>query len=602
MKKVLMLALGLVACSASANIVITEYVEGGGYNKAIEISNLGSTDVKLNEEGYRLSLYTNGSISPSVTSELFGVLVPNSSLVIYNKGLTVASEFPAPLGLADSGVINHNGDDAIVLMKGDQLVDAIGKIGEDPGSYWGSSDDNTKDHSLRRLASVTSGDGNANDSFDPAMQWQFFAKDTLDGLGCAGEAACTGNEPKPLLEDGAPQDTCLFTTCSDITKVKKASDFVDATYYVNAYAATDSDVAAFKQALHQDIKRDHTQLTYNQVWTALISTDEDPANADNVVLLYTGKSISKANNASVSGNAPDSWNREHVWSKSHGFPDSDQLGYTDIHHLRPADASINSARSNYDFNNGGDPVYDGDVITANNSVTGVSWEPRAEVKGDVARMMFYMAVRYEDGSDNNMPDLILVDKLGTSGAEFGKLCALYDWHINDAVDTNELSRNNKIYEFQGNRNPFIDHPEWVEKIYQQQCTDTGITMPTVSVDAVTVNEESAVTLTANVNLDGLSFVWSQVSGTSVSLTGQDTASLSFTAPSVTATESLVFAVTVTDTDNNQASTEVEVTVNNIAEPTEQPKQSDSGGGSLAVGTLLLLFMLAMRRLAGASRM
>ncbi|MCJ8318724.1 MAG: endonuclease [Colwellia sp.] len=605
MKKLSILMCGFLSLNAVADVVITEYVEGGGYNKALEITNLGTTEVALGSEGYTLSLYTNGSAEPSSTYSLYGILVPNSSLVIYNSGLTVASSFESPLGLSDNSVLNHNGDDAYVLKKGDEIVDSFGQVGIDPGSYWGTSSDNSKDHTLRRKVGITTGDKDPSDAYDPTIsEWTFFDKDTLDGLGCTGEGPCTGNEPLPLLEgDPPPVDSCIFTRCDEVPKVNLRADYVESTYYIKANAAIDSELSIFKQAIHQDIKVGHTQLTYNQVWTALIDIDEDPNNSDNVNLLYTGKSIAKTENASVKNNAPDSWNREHVWSKSHGFPNSSQLGYTDIHHLRPADASINSLRSNYDFDNGGSPANDGSIVTENNVLSGVSWEPRDAVKGDVARMMFYMAVRYEENSDNDMPDLVLVDSVNTDGAEFGKLCSLYQWHENDPVDAQEVERNHGVYEFQGNRNPFIDHPEWVEKVYGAQCNVSNVPLPTVSVDTIEVAEGANVSLTANVNVSDLTFEWSQQSGVSVTLSAADSSMVSFDAPSVDSTQTVVLSVTVTDQQGNQATTTVDITITDVPEviPEDPPTKKSSSGGSLGFSFLAFISLLLLRNRAFIKR-
>lgn len=596
MKKLYLFVLSFVAMSSNANILITEYIEGSSYNKAIEISNLGDSNVELGAEGYTLTIYSNGSTDPTATMNLSGILPPNSSLVLFNGGLTNADSFAAPLGMMDNGVIKHNGDDAYILKKGETIIDSFGQQGVRPDGYWGSSSDNSKDHTLRRVGAVVAGDTSPTDAFDPSTgDWQFLAKDTFDGLGCIGVDACTGSEPKPLQEgDEPPVNTCIFTTCDEVPLVKLRTDFLDDIYYGNAYAALESDTTAFRSALHTDIKAGHTQLTYNQVWTALITTDEDPIDSDNVILLYTGKSIPKTQNASVSNNAPDSWNREHVWSKSHGFPDRAQLGYTDIHHLRPADASINSLRSNYDFNDGGIPAEDGTIVTDNNILSGISWEPRAAVKGDVARMMFYMAVRYEDGSDANMPNLKLVDHVETDGAEFGKLCSLYQWHLDDSVDVVEENRNHSIYEFQGNRNPFIDHPDWVELIFADQCTDTPIVLPTVNVDSVSVVEQQTATLTAGVNVEGLSYIWTQMSGPEVSITGGSTAVITFQAPDVTADTTLSFSVTVTDAEGNSATATSTVTVTNFDEEV-LPVEEDSSGGSFNFLILSILGLLALRR-------
>ena len=595
MKYVLGSAIALLPLYVSANIVITEYVEGSSFNKAIEITNLGSEEISLKDGNYKLTLFTNGKTEANSTTDLVGRLPVNASLVIYNKGLSVAENFASPLGLEASSTINFNGDDTIVLYKGDQVIDSFGQYGVDPGSYFGSSEDNTKDHTLRRLDTVVAGDSEISDNFDPSVQWAFFDKDLFDGLGCSGTEACTGDEPKPILEDGEPpvQNTCIFTTCEPITPVHSSNDYSESTYYVNANAALDSERSEFINAIHLDIKKDHQYLTYNQVWTAMIETDQDPNNTDNVILLYTGKSIAKTENASVNGNSPDAWNREHVWSKSHGFPDRDQLGYTDIHHLRPADASINSLRSNYDFDNGGEVAMDGSIPTGNNLLAGTSWEPRAEVKGDVARMMFYMDIRYQTNSDNNMPDLQLVDRVGTSGAEFGKLCTLYDWHKEDVVDAAELERNNKVYELQGNRNPFIDHPEWVEIVYSSVCEEQEVVLPTVSVAAVTVNEGEQVKLDAVTNVEGLTFEWKQVSGASVTLSANNTSSVTFTAPEVTANTILSFTVEVADVNNNKATANVDVAVNNVVQT--EPEPSNSSGGAMYWLLLLMTAVRALRR-------
>ncbi len=98
-----------------------------------------------------------------------------------------------------------------------------------------------------------------------------------------------------------------------------------------------------------------------------------------------------------------------------------------------------------------------------------SFEPADNVKGDVSRMLFYMDVRYEGNDDSKVGDLSLVDKTGTSGNELGKLCTLLEWHAQDPVSNWERRRNERIYERQGNRNPFIDHPEWASSIYGDSC-------------------------------------------------------------------------------------------------------------------------------------
>lgn len=214
---------------------------------------------------------------------------------------------------------------------------------------------------------------------------------------------------------------------------------------------------ALKTALHNIID-DHTELSYSEVWDALRETDEDPNNPNNVILLYTGRSQGKYTN----GSGVNDWNREHVWAKSHGDFGTTMGPGTDLHHLRPTDASVNSTRNNLDFDNGGREHSE----ALGNYYDSDSWEPRDSVKGDVARMLFYMAVRYE--GDSGEPDLELNNLVNNGSAPYhGKLSVLLQWHQQDPVDQFERERNEIIFnDYQHNRNPFIDHPEWVEAIWQ----------------------------------------------------------------------------------------------------------------------------------------
>ncbi|WP_399931976.1 endonuclease I family protein [Streptomyces kanamyceticus] len=227
----------------------------------------------------------------------------------------------------------------------------------------------------------------------------------------------------------------------------------DDTYYKDALGKTGP---TLKSALHTIVSK-QTKLSYSQVWDALKTTDQDPANSSNVILLYTGTSRSK----SSSGGDQGDWNREHVWAKSHGDFGTATGPGTDIHHLRPEDVTVNSIRGNKDFDNGGGAV----AGAPGNLTDGDSFEPRDAVKGDVARMILYMAVRY-DGEDG-FPDLEPNDRVDNGSAPaIGRLAVLKQWSDEDPPDAFEKNRNQVIFDkFQHNRNPFIDHPEWVEEVW-----------------------------------------------------------------------------------------------------------------------------------------
>jgi endonuclease I len=227
----------------------------------------------------------------------------------------------------------------------------------------------------------------------------------------------------------------------------------DSTYYRNAVGKTGP---ALRTALHTIIKA-QTKLTYDQVWNALMATDQDPNNSNNVILLYTGQSKSKSQN----GGGVDDWNREHVWAKSHGDFGTATGPGTDIHHLRPTDVSVNATRGNKDFDNGGSQVTE----APGNYTDADSWEPRNADKGDVARMIMYMAIRYE--GEDGWPNLEMNQSVGNGSAPYiGKLSVLLQWNRSDPPSVFEKNRNQVIYDsWQGNRNPFIDHPEWATAIW-----------------------------------------------------------------------------------------------------------------------------------------
>ncbi|MCC2616409.1 ExeM/NucH family extracellular endonuclease [Aestuariibacter halophilus] len=273
-------------------------------------------------------------------------------------------------------------------------------------------------------------------------------------------------------DTGSLEGVCF--NCPDLDKIKDASAFVDADYYapVITEVTAGSSADIIKQRLTEVISTDHRVLSYSEVWTALTVSDQDPANSDNVILLYSGWSLPKLSNGSgTQSSNPDNWNREHVWPNSHGFSSQSFEAYTDAHHLRPTDISINGDRGNLDFDNSDNPLAE----APENRIDADSFEPRDAVKGDVARMMFYMDTRYEGAGSDVTPDLELVNTLTSTGeARLGRLCTLIAWHEADPVDGFEQNRNDALYEFQGNRNPFIDHPEWVSTLYDAAtCDDAG---------------------------------------------------------------------------------------------------------------------------------
>ncbi|HPF39137.1 MAG TPA: endonuclease [Phycisphaerae bacterium] len=296
---------------------------------------------------------------------------------------------------------------------------------------------------------------------------------------------------RSLSRQGRPTLAALTGVGAVSLCVSLASASIPTGYYdgVNATNAAD-----MRTTVHEAID-DHTRYPYTSsstdTWDILDDADEDPNNSSNILDLYKNASYTKA------GGGNSYYNREHSWPKSYGFPidNSSNYPYTDCHHLFACDDGYNSSRNNryYDYcdagceekptdsNNGqggGSGTYAG-----NSNWRGTdTWETWIGRKGDVARALLYLDVRYEGGTHGITsvaePDLILTDNpalivsdtsSNKSTAYMGLLSVLLEWHYLDPVDDDERVRNDIVYGYQGNRNPFIDHPEWVECIFEGVC-------------------------------------------------------------------------------------------------------------------------------------
>ncbi|MBN2114559.1 MAG: ExeM/NucH family extracellular endonuclease [Acidimicrobiia bacterium] len=170
---------GVGATALAGELFFSEYVEGSGYNKALEIYNATGAAVDLAAGGYDVQISFNGGTF-LLTVNLVGTIANGEVFVL-------AQDHPdsAITGLADQldPANFFNGDDAVLLRRNGLVIDAIGQLGFDPGSYWGVEPTTTQNHSLRRLPAVCAGDTDAADPFDPALQWASHPQDTFDGLG-----------------------------------------------------------------------------------------------------------------------------------------------------------------------------------------------------------------------------------------------------------------------------------------------------------------------------------------------------------------------------------------------------------------------------------
>lgn len=169
----------LVADSFS-DLFFSEYIEGSSNNKALEIYNPIGESVDLNANNYKIEFYFNGGGTPGTTIYLSGTLAAGDVFVVADNDAD-----PVILALADqvSASTFFNGDDVIVLKKGDVIIDVIGQIGSDPGIEWGAGDSSTADNILVRKCTIMTGDANGADVFDPSVDWDGYPVNTFGYLG-----------------------------------------------------------------------------------------------------------------------------------------------------------------------------------------------------------------------------------------------------------------------------------------------------------------------------------------------------------------------------------------------------------------------------------
>jgi len=254
-----------------------------------------------------------------------------------------------------------------------------------------------------------------------------------------------------------------------------------------------------RQAL-QDILADPNVVrtqTYADVIDILLEADQNPLNSNEVWLVYTEEGRPKLD-LQTSSSSNGKWNREHTYPRSRGDffdieedeiadgidvfwttnADSLRHGNSDAHALRAADASENSSRGNQHY---------GEYVGPTGNA--------GSFKGDVARSVLYMAIRYND--------LAVVNGFPEEDGELGDLATLLDWHRNDPPDDFEMNRNNVVYAWQRNRNPFIDQPLLVEYIWGNNAGETWM-------QSLSVEEEDVLQLavypnpsTGRINFSGL---------------------------------------------------------------------------------------------------
>ncbi|MFZ4456140.1 MAG: endonuclease [Bacteroidales bacterium] len=243
------------------------------------------------------------------------------------------------------------------------------------------------------------------------------------------------------------------------------------------YATATGSGATLKTQLYSIIHT-HTERSYDNLWTDYQTTDRK---ADGKVWdIYTdipsGTPVFTftfiTQQCGTYANEGDCYNREHSFPKS-WFNDATPM-YSDLFHIYPTDGKVNGERNNYPYGVVGTPTYtSSNGCKLGNCVypgyTGTVFEPINEYKGDLARTYFYMATCYENliagWQANDANGNVVLNGTAYPAYETWFLNMLLDWNAADPVSQKEIDRNNAIYGIQHNRNPYIDHPEYVTSVW-----------------------------------------------------------------------------------------------------------------------------------------
>ena len=512
MRRLVLAAALLVFASApeaqTADLLISEYVEGSGLNKAIEVYNGTGAAVDLGAGGYELEFYFNGSGTAGTTIALSGTVASGGVHVVAASGASAGL-----LASADQAVNASffNGDDAVVLRGASGVVDVIGQVGVDPGSAWGSGSLSTQNNTLRRREGVCTPDADPSDDFDPGASYEGAGQDVFDGLGSFA-GACGSTPPPPPPPPGGPIaftsalpsqfvaagaavafDYDVDVTGATFTLVEgPAGATLDAAsgafswsgsaapgvYPIRVRAASGSDTAtvlavlgvrgtlfpgesgATLRASLRGAFAPAQTLGYNTARDTMYAVIDRAPNGD-VVGVYSGFTVNL-----IDGVSPRSYlinrgiNAEHTWPQSQGA--GSEPARSDIHNLFPSRVQVNSERGSKPFAEIPDAqtarwyrdatqqtAVPATEIDAWSEATSGAFEPREVHKGNAARASAYFYAVYESSASE--PFLLQ------------QRDAFVAWDAADPADVAELVRTYEISRRQGNVNPFVLDPTLVAR-------------------------------------------------------------------------------------------------------------------------------------------
>lgn len=328
--------------------------------------------------------------------------------------------------------------------------------------------------------------------------------------------------------------------------------------------------------VHDLITKTHTTYTsYSDCSNPTYVQRTDPGSSSAYVMEFYSQADISATWGS--GNV-GTWNREHLWcqSLSNGLwtdvSNSTRSGGSDLYHIRPAESRLNSTRGNNKYgeltNRDNSKVYykdaGGNNVAHGGYNSGGVFEPLDEVKGDVARILMYVYTHYNtysnvhgttNGSASCFGTLNFTHVISAS-SEAAAISMLLEWNKSDPVDQVEITRNEVVYDIQGNRNPFVDHPEYADAIWGDSAVippSAELKSISISPSSITLTEGKSQTFTVTPNPSNAS--------ANVTWTSSNEAVASVSASGLVTAKSVGTAtITATSTENPSITATAQVTV------------------------------------------
>ncbi|MBC7461330.1 MAG: endonuclease [Thermoleophilia bacterium] len=231
-------------------------------------------------------------------------------------------------------------------------------------------------------------------------------------------------------------------------------------YYAPAQGKTGADLL---YSLYTIVRTGHVDRGYSQAREELFSEVDDPDGNNQIADVFTG--VERGPITGKGDGFAKGMNTEHTWAQSKG---ATGIAQSDLHHLRASDIDTNSRRASFPYGNvttsewsTGEGVHQARLGT--DSLGWTVFEPAPQFKGDIARGLLYFYTRYNASRTNKYTDKDFIHEVPT----------LIKWAQEDPVDAAEITRNNTVQKFQGNRNPYIDHPEFIAAVDFMSVTKQG---------------------------------------------------------------------------------------------------------------------------------